>query len=325
MLGEKSSFCDVIIPSAGDSVKSLERTLAEMTRHKTLAEDIQKTLAEYYTEQGKHEKAHWLPLCGSWLQFRQYHDAEKTTKLIAANYCHHQLCPMCAWRKHAKNGAVLSAALDGMDNLYMVTMTVDNTPDITRERLQEIIKQSTAMLRSMSCPDYVANLEITYSQEKGFHPHVHAIVYQPAWDRVQIGASMTYWRKKWGTRMNGKHGYNILHIAPIEGLGGAVAEVTKYLCKPMTPEDDIVPAIKQLIPAVRRVRQLRAGGIIRQKIADAKIDEECTRVKNSVELAGYTYTEIVSAWINGEYHTELSRQGKVWRFAKQILPDLDGG
>ena len=311
---KESPLCDImIIPQIGDRVKSLEQTLSEMARHKTLAQDIQRILGEYYLEQGKYEKAHWIPQCGNWLKFRQYDNQEQTTKLMAANYCHHQLCPMCAWRRHIKNGAILSAALDGMESLYMVTLTVDNTPKIERERLREVIKQSTAMLRSMGCSDYVANLEITYSEEKGFHPHVHAIVYQPAWDRAQIAQNMAYWRKKWGQRMGGEHGYNILHIAPIEKLGGAVAEVTKYLCKPMTPQDDIVVAIKELIPAIRRVRQIRAGGEIRKRMAKVKLGMLCLAAKeeNELGLNDCTYTEIISAWINGEYHTEylLSREG----------------
>lgn len=97
---------DIIIPSAGDSVKSLQDTIAGIARHKTLAEKIQYALADYYRRKEKWEKAHWLPQCGSWLQWRQYTDPNKTAVLTAANYCHHALCPICAWRRHAKYGAI---------------------------------------------------------------------------------------------------------------------------------------------------------------------------------------------------------------------------
>lgn len=310
-MSKKSNPHDgIIIPSVGDSVKSLQDTIAGMARHKTLAEDIQLALADYYMAQGQIDKAHWLPLCGSWLRWRIYNDPDNTSQLVAANYCRHQLCPVCAWRKHAKYGAVLSRALEGMDSLYLVTMTVDNTPQITRERLQQIIQQSTAMLRVLNCKDYVANIEITYSDEKGYHPHVHAIVYQPYWTSWDIGRNMAFWRKKWGTKMDGIHGYNILHIAPITDTVGAIAEVTKYLCKPMSKSDNIIPAIKHMIPAVRRVRQIRAGGIIRKKIITAKSELMAEKMDDMKRLQNYDWYTVVSQWIAGDYVThDPSRVG----------------
>ena len=292
---------DIIIPSAGDSVKSLQDTIAGIARHKTLAEKIQYALADYYRRKEKWEKAHWLPQCGSWLQWRQYTDPNKTAVLTAANYCHHALCPICAWRRHAKYGAIFSRALEGMNNLYMVTMTVDNTPTITREQLQDIIKKSTAMLRSLKCSDYIANIEITYSDKKGFHPHVHAIVQQKYWSPWIISRNMAEWRRKWGQKMGGKHGYNIIRIDPINDTTSSVAEVTKYLCKPITKAENLQSVMDVLIPAVRRVRQIRTAGEMKKRILQAKIDTENDRWDEECELKKYDWYEVISQWINGQY------------------------
>lgn len=299
-----------IIPSEGDTVKTLQQTIADVARHKTMAEHIQCALADYYSRQGKTDKAHWLPLCGSWLHWRVYTDPDNTAQLMAANYCHHALCPMCAWRRHARNGAIISRALEGMDKLYMVTLTVDNTPTVTREQLQHLIRQSTAMLRSLQCPDYIANIEITYSDNKGYHPHVHAIVRQPYWTDRSIRYSMADWRRRWGKLAGGTLGYNIMHIAPIDDTAASVAEVTKYLCKPLTDVDNLQSVIDTLIPAIRRVRQIRAGGEIRRRIAAVKQQDIIDSATDMAELMRYDWCTVVSQWIDGGYVSYIpSRDG----------------
>jgi hypothetical protein len=272
-----------------------------------VAEEIQSILIDKYKAEGKHAKAHNIDVCGSYLLFRRYRDPQKTTKVVKANLCHHPLCPFCAWRKHSKNAMHIAKALHGMDNLYLLTLTIDNTETIAKPDISLLIKNSTHMMRKvMGCNDYVATIEIT-NKGKGFHPHVHAIVYMPNWSTSFVARSMAYWRKEWGKINNGVHGYNILQIEKIDTIDGAVQEVTKYITKVSTEVDGIPlkNAIHQLSDAIHGVRQLRSAGEIKKRIADAKKTADADDKFLIKSLEWYGHDDIVAQWVQGHYSLRI--------------------
>lgn len=128
--------------------------------------------------------------CGDWLLFRHF-PTKQTTKLRAANFCcTHLICGFCAIRRGAR---MMARYLERFAMIrgdrpelqpYLVTFTVRNGDDL-RERLDHLDraltrlhkrrhgKRSRSLLTTIQ--GAVWSYEVTWSTDKGWHPHVHAV------------------------------------------------------------------------------------------------------------------------------------------------------
>ncbi|MEP9488478.1 protein rep [Xanthomonas euvesicatoria] len=128
--------------------------------------------------------------CGDWLLFRHF-PSTKQTKLRAANFCcTHLICGFCAIRRGARMMARylerFTQARSKRPDLqpFLVTLTVRNGPDL-RERLDHLDKCLTRLNKRRHRPrcnsvitdiaGAVWSFEVTYSDTRGWHPHVHAV------------------------------------------------------------------------------------------------------------------------------------------------------
>lgn len=128
--------------------------------------------------------------CGSWLMFRHFPTLGQT-KLRSANFCStHLVCGFCAIRRGARMMAKYLERFQAIKaknpelNPYLVTYTVKNGDDLA-ERLKHLQTSLTRLhkrrhgKRSRSqlveIDGAVWSYEVTYSEAKGWHPHVHAI------------------------------------------------------------------------------------------------------------------------------------------------------
>jgi hypothetical protein len=128
--------------------------------------------------------------CGDWLLFRHF-PTLKETKLQSANFCStHLICGFCAIRRGARMMARYLERFQWVRathpelNPYLVTFTVRNGVDL-QERLLHLERCLTRLhkrrhgKRSRSLLTEIAgavwSYEVTYSDEKGWHPHVHAV------------------------------------------------------------------------------------------------------------------------------------------------------
>lgn len=300
MTKKESSFCEVSIPSQGDKVKSIAQTMHDMARHRTLADEVQTALQTYYRNAGNHQKASRIAGCGDYLRFRKYDDEEQTIKLHRANFCMHSMCPMCAWRKHSRNAVVLSEALSGIENLWLVTLTIPNITRPSKTAFMDLIKQSTEMLKKQwHITSYIANFEVTCGSGE-YHPHIHAIVQQPHWTEKTIAENMGYWRGKWGKKTGNKFAY--IDIERVWDTAGAIAEITKYICKPAVKNSgDIAKMIADLEPALHGIRQIRAAGEIKTRIAETKTSINLEKIKDKLTFVGVSHTDVIAEWMNGKY------------------------
>lgn len=133
--------------------------------------------------------------CASYLVFNNYYTIDEV-KLSKAQTCKkHMLCPFCARRRAAKmvekNVEKFDQVLEQNKKLIpaMLTVTVKNG-DILEERYQHI-KDSFRKLQKQR-RDYIGkgrgfsefckiegavfSYEITHSEDKKWHPHIHAVV-----------------------------------------------------------------------------------------------------------------------------------------------------
>lgn len=128
--------------------------------------------------------------CGDWLAFRHFPTLGET-RLQSAKFCStHLVCGFCAIRRGAR---MMSRYLERFNWIrakhpdlvpYLVTFTVRNGDDL-RERLNHLEKALTRLhkrrysKRSRSLltevDGAVWSYEVTYSEQHGWHPHVHAV------------------------------------------------------------------------------------------------------------------------------------------------------
>ena len=133
--------------------------------------------------------------CASYLVFNNYYTIDEV-KLSKAQTCKkHMLCPFCARRRAAKmvekNVEKFDQVLEKNKKLIpaMLTVTVKNG-DSLEERYQHIkdsfrklqqrrrdyIKKGRGFSEFCKIEGAVFSYEITHSEEKKWHPHIHAVV-----------------------------------------------------------------------------------------------------------------------------------------------------
>lgn len=86
-------------------------------------------LADSYERLKMFKKSEKVRDCGSFLEFRRYHDA--SLKLNYANFCKDRLCPMCSWRRSLKIFGQTSQIMDRVTinknyKFIFLTLTIKN-------------------------------------------------------------------------------------------------------------------------------------------------------------------------------------------------------
>ena len=142
--------------------------------------------------------------CGSWLHLREWLETGES-RLRNANFCQkYLLCRCCAARRASKLVAKYAEKVETVMNHHseasagvlsyipaMVTLTVKNGHDL-QERLKHLKKAYSKMLEARrkgasasgrhSAVEWncvvgaVRSIEITRSEESGWHPHAHVFV-----------------------------------------------------------------------------------------------------------------------------------------------------
>jgi hypothetical protein len=180
--------------------------------------------------------------CASLLGFRHYTQSKQTI-LASGHFCKkHLLCPVCAIRRGVRtlrNYHERALHLADRFDFYLVTLTVKNGPDL-HERYTHL-KNAFKRLRTRGRDGYgewarvagaIWSTEFTYSDENGWHPHLHILVAVPKGEppiRYGQGSQLALdWLSVTGDSY-------IVHAARVEGSGDDLAaslcEVLKYALK----------------------------------------------------------------------------------------------
>lgn len=143
--------------------------------------------------------------CGIFFKWGITQDDEH--KLIAANFCHDVLCPMCNWRRALKYYSLVSSTMDLMkDNRFIfVTYTIRNcTADKLSDTCDLLSKGLSRVWRlkeiKRACTGYFWSLEITYNHDfDTYHPHLHVIYsVNPSYFDSRDYIKQSRWVDIWG-------------------------------------------------------------------------------------------------------------------------------
>lgn len=189
--------------------------------------------------------------CGDLLRFRDYYTRGEI-KLAGANFCKkHLVCSLCAIRRASRTMASYLERFQAIKRdrpdirPYLATMTVRNGHDLG-ERLDHLLASLRLLnrrrnnARQPSIMDAVLggvySIEVTHSDDSGWHPHVHAIWIST--DDAMQGATMRL-REEWEKITGDSFMCDVRRIEPqhdlpedIDPHSGGFAEVFKYAMKP---------------------------------------------------------------------------------------------
>jgi len=176
--------------------------------------------------------------CMSYLVFRHYYKKDDV-RLKAANSCkRHLLCPACAARravKYAKKATgTISCALEKDSALkpIFLTLTVKSSGDLAPawnklidgkakllQRMRDTKKGNAHASALSDVAGGIWSAETTWSKEKGWHPHIHALILSPKW--IDQEALSREWKGITGDSF-------IVDLRRVKDLEKSCFEVCKY-------------------------------------------------------------------------------------------------
>lgn len=240
-------------------------------------------LADVYALMDLRSRAHRVADCGTYLE---YYITADNKKLHMANFCKDRLCPMCNWRRSLKIYGQVSSVMDVLESQYsflFLTLTVRNCssedlPDTVQALFDGWRKLYRKKFFKQSVCGTFRSLEITRNATTGqFHPHLHVVLavradYYSGRNYISQALWCQLWKDCCGLDYDPV--VDIRKIKPSQaGLGGAVAEVSKYAVKSSDflhgDMDDKVVYVSAFLAALSKRRLCAYTGCfaeVRQKL-----------------------------------------------------------
>lgn len=185
--------------------------------------------------------------CGSWLRFVSNNDFT-VSRLLQADFCTNRFCPMCAWRKSLKDGAMLSFICNHIYNVekrsfIFLTLTTPNVPGI--KLADEITRFNKAFKKLMSRKivkgmnyGYVRKLEVTYNKKRDdYNPHFHVLICvdKSYKDNKNKYIKQSEWLKMWQESLKDTSVKIVdvrnLRVDKNNSLSKSILEIAKYSVK----------------------------------------------------------------------------------------------
>lgn len=318
------------------------------------------------------DKARRVSDCATYTEF-QRHDPDSQHSgpwltLHTANFCRNRLCPMCGWRRSLKMGSQAREVVaeanrqkvsrDGVAYKWLlVTFTVKNVtgPELGRT-IDQLHKAAHNMAKTkrwkaavkgwLRATEVTHNTDVKSASFDTFHPHLHFLLcvnsrYFKSADYIPQKEWKSMWERAAGLNYDSQ--VNVKAVKDLENdptkesktsLGGALAEVTKYVCKPqgVVTWENPEMAVRTVLVLDRMLdgRRLTSwGGVLKEAAAKLKLDsietgdlvhvESESEDKDANAIAEY----VAFNWSVGvsDYLKFYDRQGKAPEVEKAIKAD----
>lgn len=261
------------------------------------------------------DKARRVSECASYTEFQRHgpdgqHSGPWLT-LHTANFCRNRLCPMCGWRRSLKMGSQAREVVaeanrqkvsrDGVAYKWLlVTFTVKNVPGPELGRtIDQLHKAAHNMAKTkrwkaavkgwLRATEITHNTDVKSASFDTFHPHLHFLLcvnsrYFKSADYIPQKEWKAMWERAAGLDYDSQ--VNVKAVKDLENdptkesktsLGGALAEVTKYVCKPqgVVTWENPEMAVRTVLVLDRMLNGRRLtswGGVLKEAAAKLKLD-----------------------------------------------------
>lgn len=259
------------------------------------------TAASFLLATNRTKRGERCSACGSFLAFAWPGQVEGdgVARLVKANFCHDRVCPHCARRRSLKlcgqMRQVLSVLREDCRYLFL-TLTI---PNVSGPELSGAIDGLMAGWRRLvgyrrfegSVLGYFRALEVTKNTDRDspafgtFHPHLHAVLaVKPSYFSGPAYIKRSEWLELWRKAMCRDDITQVdiraFRRDPVSSddvqakidYGAAVAEATKYACKPGDLLLDL-DTFDTLAGALAGRRLVSWGGVLAQAHADLKQED----------------------------------------------------
>lgn len=311
-----TSLDDYILPQSDLKCNSVDYTIKKAERIKRKTKNISKAIALKYQSVDRNHKAEDVKNCGSFLMFKEHKDIDRTTFLHRANFCKHPVCPLCAWRKSLRDFGILDTAIKLIKkdfhrvNIYHLVLAVPNVSKITKSDLSELKRKAVYFIKNyIGTENYYTSLEITYSADTGFHPHLHCLLATD--DFIKVSEDYVYnmamlWKKVYD-KSDSKYRSYTFYVTGLKGEKG-LHEMTKYILK-VQKLDELEACIlhTDFIFEMKGVRKNSSGGLFKEYLPKAKklIKQDFEQTKFKMADIDYIY-RIFEYIQSAEKYTEKS-------------------
>ncbi len=270
--------------------------------------------------------ANKVDFCASYLSFSiQEHIKTKDLRrrLKDANFCKFRFCATCNWRRNLNLTRELLKAFtlleerEGELKYLFLTLTMKNRPS---SELKKAVGELNKAFKRMSerkafksvVMGYFKAVEIIGSKTKSgeVHPHLHILLIVPkSYFKSRSYLSHSKWVEMWKKALRVDY-TPVLDIRPIKAkrklspLQSAVLEVAKYSVKHTKLVGLSDKDFKNVVNQTKNMRFYSTGGILREMINLAKIEEELVTLDEEKESLWREIYEEIYRWENGDYILE---------------------
>ena len=183
-------------------------------------------IEEHFLEEEHESKADWfkakriaLEACGSLVGVKKCGECQHIDEgsLVAVSTCKVRLCTSCQRKRAEVMKRIVDMAMELIDKPRMVTLTVKNGWNL-KERVKHLVESFKRLRRRDFWKDKVrgglAFMEVTFDEEKGWHPHFHVMVdskfmnvfeLSSEWNEVTGDSSIVDIRLAWDARELAKY------------------------------------------------------------------------------------------------------------------------
>ena len=248
---------------------------------------------------------------------------ELRRRLKDANFCKFRFCATCNWRRNLNltrellNAFTLLEQRKGEVNYLFLTLTMKNRlTNELREAVRELNKAFERMVKTKAFKSvvlgYFKAVEIIGSKTKSgeVHPHLHILLIVPkSYFKSRYYLSHSKWVEMWKKSLRVDY-TPVIDVRPIKpkrklsALQSAVFEVAKYSVKHTKLVNLTDDDFKEVINQTKNMRFYSTGGILKEMINLAKIDEELIKLSEEKEELWKEIYEEIYRWETGDYKLE---------------------
>ena len=222
---------------------------------------------------GETKRAYNMKACNSVLELYTCECCGKT-RVINAHLCRDRLCPTCQYLLSVKRYNEMQKTIAAIPNVdsyswRFVTLTIRNcVPADLSHTISIMLKAWDKVCKRRTIKRYLKgwgrSLEITYNKGTGtFHPHIHFIAAFEK-DKAPNLAEVTEW---WQSALDIDYtpicDIDIPYSKSDSSITGAMVEAFKYCTKSKEVADMPLSSFAGLVHAIKGVRLLAFGGIVR--------------------------------------------------------------
>jgi len=249
-------------------------------------------LANCHDINDNYSKAVRARTCGTYLEMRIFPDNK--AELHSANFCKARLCPYCNWRLSIKRFANLSAVTElAKSNKYQLLFLTLTAKNVAGNDLHNEIKRYFNAWRNLtrysedfnkSVHGWFRALEVTYNKDDDtYHPHLHIVLAVKSTYFKTSGYYITQkkWSELWAHYLDVDYS-PMVHICKTftkKNNSSPEKEASKYTVKDTDYliDNDLklsAKVVQVLDDALRRVRLIAYGGILKKYYSAMKLNEE---------------------------------------------------